>query len=284
MSSKKDPICIYVNNNKLEPSDPFLSDNTLTSVMPSQTVEINGQNVIVTPYVLPPESKMTPEDIEKIGGTQRNLQGFWVYRNRRLIIPGTWFKLSRSKELSKLARVRVEIPNSMDLIWDIDVKKSSASVPDQFKKEFENVLGRVISKSERKYTFRGRKDSDSSKNYVWNKISFDKSYSYELNIEHPLIKEGFDKLDEDSKIWFREVMKLAEKSIPYNDIFCTMGDAKLAQSENMDEDEKEYIGQVIRLFEMGVPIEILRSTEPYMNYPKVMNELEKYHGNKQQSG
>ncbi|MEA4978068.1 MAG: ATP-binding protein [Methanomassiliicoccaceae archaeon] len=275
MSSKKNPVNIFMNNNKLEPLDPFLSDNTLTSIMPSQTVEINGQKVVVTPYVLPPESKMTPQDIAKIGGAQRNLQGFWVYRNRRLIIPGTWFKLSRSKELTKLARVRVEIPNSMDSIWDIDVKKSSASVPDQFRKEFENVLERVISKSERKYTFRGRKESDSSKNYVWNKVALNKSYTYELNMEHPVIKEGYDKLEDDAKTWFRDVMKLVAKSIPYNDIFCTMGESKLVITEDAD-DEEEYIGQGIRLLEKGVAMDILRFTEPFMNNPNVIRKLEEY--------
>lgn len=276
MDSKKNPVNIFMNNNKLEPLDPFLSNNTLTSIMPSQTIEISGQKVVVTPYVLPPESKMTPQDIAKIGGAQRNLQGFWVYRNRRLIIPGTWFKLSRSKELTKLARVRVEIPNSMDSIWDIDVKKSSASVPDQFKKEFENVLDKVISKSERKYTFRGRKESDSSKNYVWNKISLDKSYAYELNIEHPLIKEGYDELDDDAKTWFRNVMRLVAKSVPYNDIFCTMGEAKLVRTEDTDRDEEEYIGQGIRLLEIGITMDTLRCTEPFMNCPKVIRKLEEY--------
>jgi len=276
MGVKKNPLSIFMNNNKLEPLDPFLSDNTLTSVMPSQNIEIQGQKVVVTPYILPPESKMTPKDIAKIGGAQRNLQGFWVYRNRRLIIPGTWFKLSRSKELTKLARVRVDIPNSMDSIWDIDVKKSSATVPDQFKKEFENVLDRVISKSERKYTFHGRKESGLAKNFVWNKISFDKSYKYEVNLDHPFVKRGYDELDDGSKAWFCDVMKLVEKSVPYNDIFCTMGEAKLAHMENTCEEEEEYIGQGIRLLELGVSIDALRSTEPYMNYSAVIRKLEEY--------
>lgn len=276
MGSKKNPLNIFMNNNKLVPLDPFLSDSTLTSVMPSQNIVIHGQKVAVTPYVLPPESKMTPADIEKIGGAQRNLQGFWVYRNRRLIIPGTWFKLSRSKELTKLARVRVDIPNSLDSIWDIDVKKSSATVPDQFKKEFENVLDKVISKSERKYTYRGRKESDLSKNFVWNKIAFDKSYSYEINMEHPFIKGGYEDLDEGSKTWFREVVGLISKSVPYNDIFCTMGESRLVNSDFTTEEEEEYIHQGICLLGLGVSIDVIRSTEPYMNHPKVIKKLEEY--------
>ncbi|MCK9323838.1 MAG: hypothetical protein M0P07_07805, partial [Candidatus Methanomethylophilaceae archaeon] len=142
-------------------------------------------------------------------------------------------------------------------------------------KEFENVLERVISKSERKYTFRGRKESDSSKNYVWNKVALNRSYTYELNMEHPVIKEGYDKLEDDAKTWFRDVMKLVAKSIPYNDIFCTMGESKLVITEDAD-DEEEYIGQGIRLLEKGVAMDILRFTEPFMNNPNVIRKLEEY--------
>lgn len=70
---------------------------------------------------------MTNDDIEKLGGIEslRNGQGFYVYRNERLIIHGTWFRLSASNinnELYKYGRIKVDIPNSLDDMWEIDVK------------------------------------------------------------------------------------------------------------------------------------------------------------------
>ena len=279
MDSKSDPLSIYVNGAKLVPFDPFLSDNTLTAKMPEQIVEIQGEKVRIKPYILPPESKLTSEDIHRMGGMQRTLQGFWVYRNKRLIIPGTWFRLTRSKELTKLARVMVDIPNTLDSIWDIDVKKSSATVPAQFQQEFGSVLEKVITKSERKYRYRGRKESVGDKCYVWNKIRFDGAFRYNLNIEHPLITEGMDKLDEEGRRWFLDVVRLIETSVPYSDIYCTMADAQLNANDD-SEDLDHFVNDGIRLLEAGLTIDVLRNIEPFLGRKNVIARLEEYNGSK----
>ena len=47
-------------------------------------------------------------------------QGFYVYRNRRLLLPGDWLGLGFQKEEHyKLARIQVDLPNSFDHEWDM---------------------------------------------------------------------------------------------------------------------------------------------------------------------
>ncbi len=276
METKNNLLNIYLNRDKLVPLDPFFTSSNLTRSLPEQPIIIQGQVVTVKPYVLPPESKMKPADLEKIGGLQRNLQGFWVYRNKRLIIPGTWFKLSRSKELSKLARVRVDIPNSLDSIWDIDVKKSSASVPVIFQHDFEKVLEKVIETSEYKYKFRGRKISDSNKQFIWDKYSHDGGYRYAVNREHPIVKNCLESVDERTRGSVLELIKYLEESIPYNDIFNTMGEAKLIVFEVTSEEIEELIEKGHRLLQSGLKVKDLKTIEPFMNYKEVLDTLEKY--------
>lgn len=74
--------------------------------------------------MLPFATDMTAEDMKNAGGAEnfRSLQGFYIYRNKRLIIWGTWFGM-RLGELTKNARIRVDIPNSLDDIWGIDITK-----------------------------------------------------------------------------------------------------------------------------------------------------------------
>ena len=276
MEQKVNPLNIYLNCDKLVPLDPFFTSSNLTRSLPEQSIIIQNQIVIVKPYVLPPESKMKPADLEKIGGLQRNLQGFWVYRNKRLIIPGTWFKLSKSKELSKLARVRVDIPNSLDSIWDIDVKKSSASVPVIFQHDFEKVLEKIIETSENKYKFRGRKASDSSKIFIWDKYTHDGGYKYTINREHPIVKNCIDSVDENVRSSILELIKYLEESVPYNDIFNTMGEAKLNVSEVTSEEIEELIKKGHKLMENGLKVKDLKTIEPFMNYKEVLDSLEKY--------
>ena len=124
-----DGVEIYVNNNKIKSRDPFLLSNKSTMALREQNITIDNENIKVKPYILPYISKLTQEDLDKVGGKEdlKNNQGFYIYRNKRLIIWGTWFRLTRKEELGKLARVMVDIPNSLDYMWGIDIKKSTAN-------------------------------------------------------------------------------------------------------------------------------------------------------------
>ena len=59
---------------------------------------------------------------------------------RRLIIHGTWFGLARQTELTKLARVKIDMPNGLDSAWKIDVKKASAHLHIRSESDFAESL------------------------------------------------------------------------------------------------------------------------------------------------
>lgn len=131
-----DGVNIHVNNNKIIPRDPFLSTNHGTQPLPEQFITINNSKIRIKPYILPYINKLTPEELQKVGGKEdlRTNQGFYIYRNKRLIFWGSWFRLTRKEELSKLARVMVDIPNDLDEVWGVDIKKSTVHLPDVIKK------------------------------------------------------------------------------------------------------------------------------------------------------
>ena len=81
----------------------------------------------------------------------REGQGFYIYRNNRLIIYGTWFRLSSqnvSSELYKYGRIKVDIPNSLDDMWEIDIKKQNAVIP----KQILNLLKKKVADVKRSST------------------------------------------------------------------------------------------------------------------------------------
>ena len=121
-------LTITFNGEAVTGIDPFLTKHPATQPLPEQILRIDREEIRVKPYVLPYVSKLSKLDFEAVGGKDelRQQQGFYIYRNRRLIIWGTWFRLIKQNELGKLARVRVDIPNSLDSIWEIDIKKSTA--------------------------------------------------------------------------------------------------------------------------------------------------------------
>ena len=101
-------IKILMNGIQLIAFDPFFTAKS-TIVMDDEKIEIPGREgrVLIRPYLLPHPSNMTKDEIDLYGGKDglRNLQGFYIYRNKRLITWGTWFKLIRMDEFTKLTRV-----------------------------------------------------------------------------------------------------------------------------------------------------------------------------------
>ena len=122
---------------------------------------IRGQQVVVRPYILPHISKLSQKELKALGGKEglRRQQGFYIYRNRRLLVWGTWFRLMRQGDLSKLARVQVDIPNSLDDLWTLDIKKSTATPPEEVKQNLAVVIAKISEGSKRTWTYRGKKET-----------------------------------------------------------------------------------------------------------------------------
>ena len=97
-------------------------------------------------------------------------QGFYLYRNKRLIVWGTWFGLHRQYELEKLTRIRVDIPSELDSLWSIDIKKSTAILPDKIKKNLIEINANSVPKSKSELTYKGRKTSNSDIKTAWYEV------------------------------------------------------------------------------------------------------------------
>ena len=53
------------------------------------------------------------------------MQGFYVYRGKRMLLAGDWLGLFRKEEHYKLVRILIDLPNTLDTQWQIDIKKST---------------------------------------------------------------------------------------------------------------------------------------------------------------
>lgn len=264
---------IHFNDNLIHPADPFLTNNPKTEKFPEQVINICGQDIVVKSFILPPVSKMDTNDKKLIGDLKnlRRLQGFYVYRNKRLIIPGTWFKLTESKELRKLARVRVDIPNTSDFLWDIDIKKSTASLPLQLRGAFVQFLGNVTSRSEQVHQFRGRKTTD--KVYVWDRLENREGFQYTINMDHPLIVNYCHGLGEDSKKDFRDILNIIESSVPFKAIYVDVGSGNEPQANKDPEfNEKIYIAG-LELIKQGIGLDKISTIEPWIDHPEIISKL-----------
>lgn len=127
-----DEIQIRFNGTFLKPWNPFIPHNNARQELEQEEVYENGHKVVIKPYVLPHKTKFAnDDDFNEAGGCKGWLhhQGFYVYRNRRLIIYGTWFGLLKKEMSYNLARIQLDIYSDSDFDWQIDIKKSKAVPP-----------------------------------------------------------------------------------------------------------------------------------------------------------
>lgn len=88
------PVTMMVNGQQIPPRDPFLRSNNFRQPLEGQMIRHERGDVRVLPFILPPVSHLSPDEISLAGGKEglRGTQGFYIYRNRRLVIWGTWFR------------------------------------------------------------------------------------------------------------------------------------------------------------------------------------------------
>jgi len=218
-------ISIVLNNRALEPHDPFHASHPATIHGPVEKIRVGSEEVTVQTFTLPHHKKVTPEEYEKHAGKAGYLknQGFYLYRQRRLIIYGTWFGLSRQTELGKLARVRIDMPNGLDAEWKIDVKKASAQPPYQVRERLRRIIEQMGANSKRIYTARGRKLISDNRLPVWNRVQDKGEIMYRINPEHPLIATFRSTLSAEQNSRFSEILEVTGSSLPMDSIFADLG-------------------------------------------------------------
>ena len=217
------PVSIGINGHKLQPVDPFLERNPATQRSPIEKLGMEGSQIVVQTFTLPHISKLTSDDRKhaQIGARMRDSQGFYVYRNRRLIDWGSWFRLAPKDELAKLARVRVDIPNTLDGLWGLDIKKSRAVPPDSVRKELRRLIDRIVVQSKGVHLYRGRPDeSQSAGTYVWELIKNRESFEYRINREHPLLALAQEDLVPGRNV--QAMFDLVEEMFPVHDVYSRM--------------------------------------------------------------
>lgn len=269
----KNKITIKINGIKLEPFDPFFSTKS-DVVMDDEKIEIPGKDgkVIIRPYVLPHPSKMTKEELEKYRGDEglRALQGFYIYRNKRLLTWGTWFNLLRKDEYTKLARVRVDIPNSLDDLWTLDVKKSTAYPPEIVKTRLKQLVETMSYGSKRTWTFRQKKETKTNIVHIWEILQTRDGVKYEVNRTHPILEAILSKLDSDGQKLLNSYLETVQNNLPLNNLHHDMhSDIKIVQDEVTEEKKRVLFlaKQAIKISQnKNVTLHNFETTEPFCEY------------------
>jgi hypothetical protein len=190
--------------------------------------------------------------------------------------------LAKQAELTKLSRVRVDMPNELDHLWKIDVKKASAQPPLVVRERLKKIIDRIGGASNRVYTQKGKKIVDPTVHALWARRVDKSQITYEIDIEHPAIKGFCEVLDDDQARRFESLLKVFGEYLPIDSLFHDIaGQAENVVTETCDKDSlRNLLELTCRLYKQQDPditseiiVENLKKTEPFKSNYGVTSEL-----------
>ncbi len=214
-------VNMLLNGSELKPFDPFNSNHSATQHHTEEQISLTGGLIRIRPITLPHREKVSQADWDRYAGPEGYVsnQGFYLYRNRRLIQHGTWFRLARQLELTKLARVGIDIPNTLDADWKIDVRKASAQPPASVRKRLKDIIDKMVEPSRRTFKKRGARLSSHDRLPVWQRVQDKNQFSYRINQDHPLVESFCEHLGKDMKQEFGRILNVFSTSLPLEAIY-----------------------------------------------------------------
>ncbi|MGZ0712313.1 ATP-binding protein (plasmid) [Coraliomargarita sp. W4R53] len=279
-------LTVRVNGTKLDPIDPFLESNPRTQISPTDELSIRGERVEVTAFTLPHPSGLTPAERARkdLSSGMREAQGFYIYRNRRLISYGSWYGLSAKSEITKQTRIRVDIPNTLDDLWQLDIKKSRAEPPASFKSHLRRLIEPLLDRGRRVHTYRGRRESEAHVTRVWDKIVDRQGrVTYVVNVAHPLLDALRSQLPSDQVLLLDSVLETLSTGFPAQDLYAVMA-ASGATVEDLpvEEDVTTKLKLLQEAGALGASSEeaaaLLSGVEPFNKVPNLLDLVDRVIG------
>lgn len=220
LDAKGGRIKIFVGVSQCESWDPYLTKNEFTSELAQESYE--DSKVSVLPYILPHVSHRSEQENVVGAGIKgwNEQQGFYVYRNGRLIVPGGYLDLDlKPEEHYKLGRIKVDITNDLDHEWSIDVRKSIASPPDRIRGELLRIAKATRQKASEIYRARtGRPRLSRTQKHpqsVWLKKEINEKIVYRINRQNLVIIKILAEVSVPDK-WVTELFKVIETTVPHS--------------------------------------------------------------------
>ncbi|KML03179.1 ATP-binding protein [Rossellomorea marisflavi] len=266
----KQKINITVNMDPIKPFNPFNPNHKATQELEVEKITFKNAIIKVQPFILPHHSKLSQQEFDRYATPQgyTQSQGFYLYRGNRLLIHGTWWGMHKMRDAHRLVRIKIDIPNSQDAEWGIDIKKSTAKPVLQIKNDLKRIIHQVTIKGSRPYTGRGRIIKDSTIIRFWNLEARPEGQKFVLNRQNPILKDLLDNLDVEKVKLLNLFLMGVEGYLPLDTITAQLY-SKPHELRQEPELSNEELGQLVESWrETGISEDFigeLLKTEIFLN-------------------
>lgn len=271
-------IKIYFQDRIIKAWDPFIAREPATQGFPEEFLQ--NEKVIIKGFILPHKSKINEETYKDAEGAKgwNGQQGFYIYRNERLLLAGDWLGMFRKEEHYKLARIQIDLPNNLDSEWQIDIKKSIARPPialrDQIRAYAVEVRAQAVEvyrhKGKNVKTYPGQKFTP-----LWLEHKRGDKWFHRINREHSLIEKIKEMAKSEPDKAIESLIRFIEETIPVKSIYIKEAEEPEIQGKPFEGAEHEPIKKMIQQIYDKLIIEgkseeqakaILSNLEPFNHF------------------
>ncbi|MGH8552316.1 MAG: ATP-binding protein, partial [Methylococcales bacterium] len=247
---------LNINQRPVEARDPFLANHPATWSSPVERIAAGKHEVEVRCHVLPHRDRLDAREHDVAAGADgwTAQQGFYVYRNHRMLVAGSWLGLGRGRSWTKeeayrLARIRLDIPNSADAAWKIDIRKSTARPPITIRERLVRLAEDTRERARRVFAHRGqsiRAGKGEPLIQAWNAEHFKGGIRYRIDREHPVVKSVLNEAG-DLEPRIRAMLRIIEETLPVQRIWLDTAEARETPRTGFAGEPPEEIANVLSI-------------------------------------
>lgn len=283
---------LFINGRPVEAWDPFLVSHPATWTSLVARIPSSAGIVEAQCHVLPHKDHLTSQQEKSAAGPQgwTAQQGFYVYRNRRLLLAGSWLGLGQGRawtkeESSRLARIRLDIPNTADSDWKIDIRKSVASPPVSLRNELTKLAEDTRARARRVFAHRGQPFSLTPGQVIaqaWRAEHTSSGIKYRIEDQHPAVRAVLDDAG-DLAPRIKAMLRVIEETVPVQRIWLDTTEGRETPRTGFAGEPPSEVHAVLMVMYRNLVVrrgispalarEQLLHTEPFNNHPDLVAAL-----------
>ncbi|MDP2329228.1 MAG: ATP-binding protein [Reyranella sp.] len=289
-------IRIFINGvdsaHQVKPWDPFMSDHPATIRRPVERIYTRAGIVEVQGFILPHKDRLSAQASERFAGASgwTAHQGIYVYRNKRLLVAGSWLGLGAPRrwtkeEAYKLARLRLDITNAADEDWKVDIRKSTARPPQYLRSRLRVLADDARQLARQVFAHRGNygaRPPEPAVKRVWTALERDRRVTYRIDRKHAAVHNVYD-LAGDQSSTVDAMLRIIEETVPVQKIWLDATErgevATGGFSELPSKETEAILKTVYRDLRRRIGLnpstarERLMQMEPFNQYPDLVAAL-----------
>nr|WP_314531854.1 ATP-binding protein [uncultured Pseudomonas sp.] len=287
-------IRLFLNGKMINPWDPFMTGHP-AKPWHSPVARILTQSGLVEAqcHVLPHKDRLSEDEFRRSGGAEgwTSQQGFYVYRNHRLLLAGGWLGIGHGRawnreEPHRLARIRLDIPNTADSAWKIDVKKSTARPPVTVRPWLTKLAEDTRERARRVFAFRGTPMVGPGglkiEHQAWRVDRLKDGVRYRIDERHPAVAAVIEAVGGNASL-VRAMLRVVEETVPIQRIWLDTAENKETPRTGFEGEPNAAVMEVAGVLfndlieRKGLSVEEARKsmlrTEPFQKYPTLIAKL-----------